>query len=182
MLEALNNWRGSQRTAVYTGTSLGKRSLFSSLSATHSELVQRWWMCRQLSPDVCLRWKCRTSQQAELIQRHLSFFFFFFFSSDISGSVVLITLCEDMIKREASQLKDIYSKGSRKTAGTSMQLKFIFVTFVKSKLWSKLGSAPSSEGMHRFIDTLPATLKLSDPFRLWIIAGTPPHNSMESAS
>lgn len=109
-------------------------------------------------------------------------FFFFFFSSDISGSVVLITLCEDMIKRETSQLKDIHWKGSRKTAGTSMQLKFIFATLVKSKLSSKLGSAPSSESKHRFIDTLPATLKLSDPFRLWIIAGTPPHSSMESAS
>lgn len=62
-----------------------------------------------------------------------------------------------MIKKEASQLKDIYSKGSGKTFGLLIQLKIIFATFVKSKPPSKQVSALSSKSMHRFVDTLPAT-------------------------
>ena len=104
------------------------------------------------------------------------------FSSEISGSVILITHGEDMMKKEASQLKDIYGKGSGKTSGIPMQLKLIFAILVNSKPSSKLGSAPSSESVHRFIDTLSAALKLSDPFKPQIIARTPPSGSRESAS
>lgn len=67
------------------------------------------------------------------------------FSSEISGPVILITHGEDMIKKEASQLKDICGKGSGKASDISMQLKLIFATLVKCKPPSKLGSAPSSE-------------------------------------
>lgn len=87
------------------------------------------------------------------------------FSIIISASVIHSTHGEDMIKKEASQFKDIYGKGGGKTAGTCTQLKLIFATPVKSKPPSKLVSAPSSEFLHGFTDTLPATLKLSDSFK-----------------
>lgn len=55
------------------------------------------------------------------------------FRGEISESVILIIHRDDVIKKDASQLKDIYKKVSGKIFVISMQQKIIFATLGKYK-------------------------------------------------
>lgn len=55
------------------------------------------------------------------------------FRGEISESVILIIHRDDVIKKDAPQLKDIYRKVSGKIFGISMQQKIIFATPGKYK-------------------------------------------------